>query len=89
LTWALLVTAKMEKINVKYLKEIGEVDEHIVSCLLLAACNVETDSHNIEGFTTLRKFVLHREGVHPCGRQADDIGETKDVGYTLYPLACC
>ena len=71
-----------------YLKEIGEVNEHVVPCLLLTTRDVKTDSNDIESFATFCEFVLDGEGVHPCSSQADDIGEPKDVGYTLYPLAC-
>jgi hypothetical protein len=83
------LSCKHVKKHKKYLEEIGEVDEHVIPCLLLAARDIETDGNNIEGFATFREFVLDREGVHPCGSQADNIGEPKDVGYTLYPFACC
>jgi len=42
-----------------YLEKVREIDEHVITRLLLPACNVETDSNDVEAFPPFRKFVLH------------------------------
>ena len=73
----------------RYLKEVGKVDQHVGTCLLLAAGYVKADGNNVESFAPFREFMLDGEGVHPCCSQAHNIRQSENIGYTLYPLACC
>jgi hypothetical protein len=52
-----------ERENRLYLEKVREIDEHVITRLFLSACNVETDSNDVEAFPPFRKFVLHRKRV--------------------------
>lgn len=53
-----------------YLKEVGEIDEHIVARLFLSTGDIETDRYDVEAFAPFREFVFYREGVQTrCGKR--------------------
>jgi hypothetical protein len=61
-----------------HLEEVREIDEHIVTCLLLPACNIETDSDNVEAFPPFRKLVLHCESVQSRCRKRDNVRQSQN-----------
>jgi hypothetical protein len=66
-----------------HLEEVREIDEHIVARLLLPACNIETDSDNVEALPPFRKLVLHGESVQSRCRKRDNVRQSQNSSDAL------
>ena len=65
---------RREKHDGTYLKDVGEVNEHILSCFLLPACDIETYSGDIHALAAFGELVLDGEGVETQSGEANDFG---------------
>jgi hypothetical protein len=61
-----------------HLEEVREIDEHIVTRLLLSACDIETDSDDVEALPPFRKLVLHCESVQSRCRKRDNVRQSQN-----------
>ena len=65
---------RREKHDGTYLKDVGEIDEHVLSCLLLPTCDVEADGGDVHALAAFRELVLDGEGVETQSGEANDFG---------------
>jgi len=61
------------------LQEIRKINEHIVSCLLLATRDVEAYGDNVQTFSTFGEFVLYGKGIEASCGENNDFGKMQHV----------
>lgn len=66
-----------------HLEEVREIDEHIVTRLFLPACNIETDSNDVEALPPFRKLMLHGESVQSRCRKRNNVRQSQNRGNAL------
>lgn len=60
--WFTIVRLRTRKL-LTYLEQVGEVDQHVVPCLLLSAGDVYADGYDVHAFPTAGELVFEGEGV--------------------------
>lgn len=66
-----------------HLEEVREINEHIVTRLLLPTCYIEADSDDVEALPPFRKLVLHCESVQSRCRKRDYVGQSQNRSNAL------